>query len=185
MNPARLRQMQPALGERSPKATLIRALDGIGEAMSRVAVAIVALLAFPICYDVVARAIGRPTIWVFEITLYALGAGAFLANAAALKHGTHFRITILVKLFPRWRNRFDQLALLATLAFGLVLAVSGAMFAWQSFSEGVRSATLLSIPLFIPQSELALGGIALVVQSLSMLLAGSEPAPDEQGVRNG
>lgn len=164
---------------------MIRVLDGIGEAMSRVAVAIVALLAFPICYDVVARAVGHPTIWVFEITLYALGASAFLANAAALKHGAHFRITILLKLFPRWRKRFDQLALLATLAFGLVLAASGAMFAWQSFAEGVRSATLLSIPLFIPQSEIALGGFALVVQSLAMLLAGGYAELAEQGARDG
>jgi C4-dicarboxylate transporter, DctQ subunit len=181
MNPARVRTMQPALVQRPANATMIRVLDKMGEAMSRVAVAIVSLLAFPICYDVVARAVGHPTIWVFEITLYALGAAAFLANAAALKHGTHFRITILLKLFPRWRRRLDQLALLATLAFGLVLTASGAMFAWHSFAEGVRSATLLSIPLFIPQSELALGGFALVVQSLAMLLAGGYLEPVEQG----
>lgn len=160
---------------------MIRLLDCIGEAMNRVAIAIVALLAFPICYDVIARALGHPTIWVFEITLYALGAAAFLANAAALKHGAHFRITILVKLFPQWQRRFDQLALVVTLAFGLVLMVSGAIFAWQSFTDGVRSATLLSIPLFIPQSELALGGLALVVQSLAMLLAGGYADRVEQG----
>jgi TRAP-type C4-dicarboxylate transport system permease small subunit len=160
----------------------IRLLNAIGEAMNRVAVAIVALLAFPICYDVIARAIGHPTIWVFEVTLYALGASAFLANAAALRHGAHFRITILMKLFPAgWRRWFDRFALLATMAFGVVLAVSGAMFAWQSFADGVRSATLLSIPLFIPQSELALGGLALVTQSLAMLLSGgySDSTPTE------
>jgi C4-dicarboxylate transporter DctQ subunit len=174
--------MRPAIVERAAKATLVRLLNRMGEAMSHIAVAIVALLAFPICYDVVARAFGHPTIWVFEITLYALGAAAFLGNAAALKHGTHFRITILIKLFPEWRKRFDELALLVTLAFGLVLTVSGAMFAWQSFAEGVRSATLLSIPLFIPQSELALGGLALVVQSLAMLLGEGFPASAEQDV---
>jgi len=169
----RTRQLPSALIGRSPRVTVVRLLNAVGEAMNRIAVAIVAMLAFPICYDVIARALGRPTIWVFEVTLYALGASAFLANAAALRHGAHFRITILTKLFPpgcrRW---FDRFALLVTMAFGVVLAISGTMFAWQSFADGVRSATLLSIPLFIPQSELALGGLALVTQSLAMLLSG-------------
>jgi TRAP-type C4-dicarboxylate transport system permease small subunit len=167
--------MAPALVPGTARGIAIRLLNAIGEAMNRVAVGIVALLAFPICYDVVARALGHPTIWVFEVTLYALGASAFLANAAALRHAAHFRITVLLKLFPRWRGFFDRFALLVTLAFGLVLTVSGALFAWQSFVDGVRSATLLSIPLFIPQSEIALGGLALVTQSLAMLLANESP----------
>ena len=175
MNHARSRRIAPAIVQGSARAIAIGLLNAIGEAMNRVAVGIVALLAFPICYDVAARALGHPTIWVFEVTLYALGASAFLANAAALRHGAHFRITILVKLFPRWRRYLDQFALLVTLAFGMVLTVSGALFAWQSFVDGVRSATLLSIPLFIPQSELALGGLALVTQSLAMLLANEHP----------
>jgi TRAP-type C4-dicarboxylate transport system permease small subunit len=175
MNHARSRRIAPAPVDATARVATIRLLNAFGEAMNRVAVGIVALLAFPICYDVVARALGHPTIWVFEVTLYALGASAFLANAAALRQGAHFRITILVKLFPRWRRHFDRFALLVTLAFGLVLTVSGTLFAWQSFVDGVRSATLLSISLFIPQSELALGGLALVTQSLAMLLSNEYP----------
>lgn len=175
MKSAVLPETEPAIEKRTFAAMLVPILDRIGEVMNYIAVAIVSLLAFPICYDVVLRALGHPTIWVFEITLYALGASAFLANAAALKHGAHFRITLLSKVFPRCKKRLDQFALVVTLAFGIVLMVSGGMFAWQSFAAGVESTTLLSIPLFIPQSEMALGGLALVVQALSMLLTGGYP----------
>ncbi len=181
MKCANLQRTGETVADRTVRNLTIRILNWIGEMMNHIAVMVVSFLAFPICYDVVARAMGHPTIWVFEITLYALGASAFLANAAALKDGAHFRIAILSKLFPKLKKRIDQFALLVTLAFGVVLMVSGGMFTWRSFVDGVRSATLLSIPLYVPQSELVLGGLALVVQSLAMLLTGGYSDSPEDG----
>lgn len=150
----------------------IQGIEFICRIMDHIATAIVALLAFPICYDVIARSLGYPTIWVFETTLYALGASAFLANATTLKTGAHFRITLLGKVLPRFRPYLDGFALLVTLAFGLLLLVAGTGYAWESFSRGIESATLLSVPLYIPQSEIALGGFALTLQSVAILLSG-------------
>jgi len=174
-------QTEATAAARTFKSLVIRVLEWVGKVMNYIAIGIVSFLAFPICYDVIARALGHPSIWVFEITLYSLGASAFLANAAALKDGAHFRITFLSTLFPRLKKPLDHLALLTTLIFGVVLMLSGGMFAWQSFVDSVLSVSLLSLPLYIPQSELALGGLALAVQALAMLLKGGYPDLLENG----
>lgn len=102
---------------------LARRLERIGQAMSVAAVAVIAVLAFPIFYDTLARKAGAPTTWVFEVSQYALIAGSFLANAFALRQGNHFRVQLMFSLFPRWKRLLDDLALAATLAFGLVILV--------------------------------------------------------------
>lgn len=71
---------------------LARRLERIGQAMSVAAVAVIAVLAFPIFYDALARKAGAPTTWVFEASQYALITGSFLANAFALRQGNHFRV---------------------------------------------------------------------------------------------
>lgn len=147
-------------------------LETIGDLLGGVAAAIVMLLAVPVVYDAVARDFGHPTTWGFEVTLYALIAGAFLANAQALRHGNHFRVRVLIALFPRAARWFDWLAWGTTLVFGAVILVAGAMFVQYSYANDIRAPTLLGTPMWIPQSALPLGGLALVLQSAALLLGG-------------
>lgn len=149
-----------------------RFLEKIGDLLGVAAAAIMMLLAAPVIYDAVARDLGYPTIWGFEVTLYALIAGAFLANAQALKHGNHFRVRVLLTLFPRAAKYFDWLAWVTTLVFGAVIAGAGTMFVGYSYTNDIHAPTLLGTPMWIPQSALPLGGLALVLQSLALLLGG-------------
>lgn len=149
-------------------------LEQLGNALGHVSVAIIALLAFPVLYDVVARAAGHPTIWAFETTLYALIAGGFLANAYALKSGNHFRVKILLTLFPRYRTFFNRLSLIITFLFSVIIVVAGGMLAHYSFVNDIRSPTLLNTPQYLPELVIPLGGLALAVQSLSLLLSGRD-----------
>lgn len=136
---------------------------------------LVSILAFPIAYDAVARFLGHPTIWVFETTLYALIAAGFLTNGMALSKGAHFRITLLSHAFPAARRWLDRFSMLTTLAFALAFVYASARFALYSFEFDIRSNTLLSIPQFIPQLALPIGGLALGLQALAHLLEDSMP----------
>ncbi|TXF10968.1 TRAP transporter small permease subunit [Pelomicrobium methylotrophicum] len=146
--------------------------------LNGIAVLVTALLAFPIFYDALARKAGAPTTWVFEMSQYALITGSFLANASALKQGNHFRVQLMFSLFPRWKRLLDDLALAATLAFGLVVLVAGGMLTHYSFVNGIRSASIFSVPLYLPQMMVPLGGLALVLQALAMLVLRQVPAED-------
>lgn len=157
---------------------LAERLESIGRIMAWIGIAIVGILPFPIAYDAIARSMGRPTIWVFEVSLYGLIAAGFLTNALALTTGSHFRITILGHLFPRAKPWLDLFALLVTLAFALVLMYASLRFVHYSWSFGIRSNSLLSVPQFIPQLALPLGAVALALETISLLLRGRMPEHD-------
>jgi C4-dicarboxylate transporter DctQ subunit len=145
-----------------------RILGGVG-------IVLVGLLAFPVAYDAVARFLGHPTIWVFETTLYALIAAGFLTNGLALSTGSHFRITLLSQLFPGARRWLDRVAMFVTLVFAIAFTYASAQFVVYSFQFDIRSNTLLSIPQFLPQLALPVGGIALALQALGLLLTDQMP----------
>ena len=143
---------------------MMTAALGIMRALSRlltiVSIGLISLLAFPIIYDVVLRSAGHPTIWAFETTTYALIAGTFLANAHALRDGSHFRVTFMIGTFPNLKPYLDRFALLGSLVFGAALAVSGFDFVREAFVKGLRSPTLLHIPLYLPRLAIPPGAAA-------------------------
>lgn len=156
----------------------VRACLLICRAMTVVSVALVLLLAVPIAWDVVMRLFGRPTIWVFETTMYALIAAGFLANAAAMRTGAHFRVTVLMKAFPRYRRALNLFSLSMTLLFAVILTAAGCYFVWYCWANRIVSATLLEVPLWIPALALPLGGLALFLQTLVLLITGEEPSEE-------
>ncbi len=147
--------------------------------MTTVSMAVLLMLALPITYDATARAFGHPTIWVFEVSVYALIAAGFLANPVALRTGAHFRVTILHKLFPRLRRALDVFALLMTLLFSMLLIGTGFYFVWYAWHNHILSATMLEVPLWIPQLALPIGGVGLFLQTLALLLSGQSPGEEE------
>jgi C4-dicarboxylate transporter DctQ subunit len=149
--------------------------------MGWIGIALVGLLPFPIAYDAVARSFGHPTLWVFETTLYVLVAAAFLANGITLAGGAHFRITMLGHMWPRCRKVIDIVVLLVILAFALTLIFATAQFVAYSWANDIRSNTLLSVPQYLPELALPVGGLALTIQTLAQLLRGAMPGePDER-----
>lgn len=150
-------------------------LERLSMAFSWVSIGIIGLLAFPMIYDVVLRSFGHPTIWAFELTTYALIAGTFLGNAHALRDGKHFRVTFLIKTFPRARGFLNYFSVALTLLFGLLLVVAGGIFVEHAFVTHLRSPTLLNVPLYLPELAIPLGGVSLMTQALVNLLTGQFP----------
>lgn len=145
-------------------------LTRTGALLGYIAGAIIMFLTVPVVYSAIARDIGYPTNWGFEIMIYALITGAFLANAEALKSGNHFRVKAFLTLFPKAQIYLDALAWLATLIFGTIILIAGCKLSLYSYLNDIRAPTLLNTPIFIPQAAIPLGGLALMLQSLAYLV---------------
>ncbi len=159
-------------------AALERGCRWVCGAMGVVAMTIVALLALPITYDATMRTFGFPTIWVFEVSLYALIAAGFLANPLSLKTGAHFRVTILYRLIPGISKVLNIFAMLMTLTFAILIVWAGSYFVHYTWSNSIRSDSLFAVPLWIPILAIPIGGLGLFLQTLIMLLTGEEPGEE-------
>ncbi len=144
----------------------------IGRGMTFVSITLMIVLCLPITYEAVARAFNAPTIWVFETTLYAFIFLGFLGNALAVRSGAHFRVMILVGVFPKAKKYFDLTAQLFTLAFAVLIMASGSYFVWYALSGSILSATMLEIPMWIPQLSIPLGGLGLFLQTVVSMATG-------------
>ena len=146
----------------------------IGRIMTGISITMMLLLAIPVAFEAVMRSFGYPTIWVFETTLYTFVFLGFLGNALAVQSGAHFRVTMIADLFPKFRKHFDLVANLSVLLFSILIISSGSYFVWYSWSNSVVSATLLEIPMWIPQLAIPLGGLGLFLQTLVVISDGGE-----------
>jgi TRAP-type C4-dicarboxylate transport system permease small subunit len=158
---------------------MISAAKAVGRAMTAVSIALMVLLCIPITYEAIARAFGAPTIWVFETTLYAFVFLGFLGNALAVQSGAHFRVTLLIDVFPQSGRIFDAIAHLSTLAFAMLIMATGSYFVWYSWSNGILSATLLEVPLWLPQLAIPLGGLGLFLQTLVTMADGAGESAEQ------
>ncbi len=150
----------------------VRTLDATGKLMTGCSVVLMIVLALPIVYDALLRALGYPTIWVFETTLYAFIVIGFLGNALAVKRGAHFRVTILAQVFPRAKPALDLISNVSVLLFALLVISSGLYFAWYSWSNTIVSSTLLEVPLWIPNLAIPIGGLGLLLQTVVQMCCG-------------
>ncbi len=155
---------------------MISFIRSIGRIMTAVSIVLMIALCIPVTYEAVARAFNSPTIWVFETTLYAFVFLGFLGNALAVQTGAHFRVTLLIELFPTRRRLSDLFAQFMTLAFAALIIASGIYFMWYSISNKIVSATLLEVPLWIPQLAIPLGGLGLFLETLVQMITGEGPA---------
>ncbi|AKH19794.1 TRAP transporter small permease [Sedimenticola thiotaurini] len=154
---------------------MISLAQKIGQVMTAISVTLMILLCIPIAYEAIARSFNAPTVWAFETTLYAFIFLGFLGNALAVQKGAHFRVTLLLELFPNKRHVFDRISEIATLLFALLIISSGIYFMWYSITNEIVSATLLEVPLWIPQLAIPLGGLGLFLQTLVQMTNGEPP----------
>lgn len=128
------------------------------------------VLPMPVLYEVIMDQLGKPPVWVFETTGYAILMIAFTASGYGLHTGHHFRVALLSQKFPCLAQPLALLSGLLEAAFGLMLAIAGWNMAHTSWVQGLRSDTLLAVPQFWPQLALPIGGVAMLLQGLSHLL---------------
>lgn len=158
---------------------MISVFRAISRILGIVSVVLVTILCLPICYEALLRAADQPTIWVFEVTLYAFIFLGFLGNTVAVRKNAHFRVTVITKIFPTMRRFFDLLSNFMASLFALLIVGSGCYFVWYSIENEIVSATLLEIPMWIPQLAIPLGGLGLLLETIIQIIEGAPQDEDE------
>jgi TRAP-type C4-dicarboxylate transport system permease small subunit len=135
-----------------------------------------------ICVLVVAQVVGRlfgvlvPS--ADEFAGYCLAASSFLALGYALRSNSHIRVTLVLTRLPGARRVLEIVCAFGGLAISGYLTYYTLEMIWFSFSFGDVTQGLVPIPLWIPQSGMAVGvmvlTLAFLVDAVS-LLRGREP----------
>lgn len=102
---------------------------------------------------------------------YTLAAGSFLALAAALRHGDHIRVSLLIQ---RLHGRARWWAEVFCLAVASLLSGYFAWFAanlvWGSYKFNDISQNVDATPLWIPQLSMAIGLAGLFIAFVEQLV---------------
>lgn len=121
--------------------------------------------------NIAGRMVGYSMAGVDAYAGYTLAAGSFLAMAAALRHGDHIRVTLIIQRLtgrPRWWVEVFCLAV-ATLLSGYFAYFAGKLV-WGSYVFHDVSQNIDATPLWIPQLSMAVGLAALFLAFLEELI---------------
>jgi len=143
---------------------LYTALGGLG------ALFILATLTIEVV-NIIGRLVGYSMAGVDAYAGYTLAAGSFLALAAALRHGDHIRVTLIIQRLtgrPRWWIEVFCLAV-ATFLSGYFAYFAGKLV-WGSYVFNDVSQNVDATPLWIPQLSMAVGLAALFLAFLEELI---------------
>ena len=130
------------------------------------------LMMFIIGYNVLMRHVfDDPTIWADEVSCYLLVGITFLGAAYTLTVDGHVRIETLVdRLRPKTRKWSEFVTDVLSLVFLVIFARQAYWLVKDSYVSVKISATLLRIPLYLPQLLLAAGLTWLCLQLLAHIL---------------
>jgi len=107
-----------------------------------------------------------------EIAGFMLAGTSFLALPYALRHATHIRVSLFIqRMGPRGRQISDVWSFL----IGFILISWLAYYAWElvleSYEYGDLSTGLIAVPIWIPQTTLALGTTLMAISLLDGLIS--------------
>ena len=139
---------------------LTRVIDAAGA----LAGAFVFAIFFVMLAATVMRTLGMRTGGTDDVVSWMTAAAAIFGLAHTYRHGDFVRVTLLLEsLGPRARHVFELLSLgIATLFTGYV-AWSVTLYVLDSRTFGDMAGGLVVIPIWIPQSSLAIGSFLLFV----------------------
>lgn len=133
-------------------------LDWLYKLSGIMAAILLICIALLIIAQIVARFIGQIVPDANEIAGYCMAGSTFLALAYTLREGEHIRVTMIINHLPKLYSRLLEIFTLAAatvltgyFAYYLILMV------WQTYQYGEVSQGHIPMPLWIPQSSLAIG----------------------------
>jgi TRAP-type C4-dicarboxylate transport system permease small subunit len=159
-----------------------RALDGLERVlMVLCGVAISGFTVTVIC-DVVTRTLGRPWLWLQEVTMTFFIYGVFIGTAAATRRSDHLYLAALAEsMTGRKRLAFETFNRLVMLAVALAMVYYG----YLNFLDGFRSLRMPSMtPLASLYAAIPLCGVLVALFTVEQLVNGWKNGfadPDAKG----
>ncbi len=130
-----------------------------------------ALIAAIILAQIALRLVGRQIPSADDFAAWALSASIFLALPATLRHGAHIRVTSLRQVMPDGMGHVADIAASAVATALMSWAAwSISVFVWQSYRFGEVSQGIVAVPLWIPQSAMAVGSVLFALAFLERLV---------------
>lgn len=122
-------------------------------------------MAFSITVDVFMRyALGRPTIWITEVSTYLFLYVIYLATAFALQQGTHIKVTFFLGLFGGKAQRIIELVTsILAIAFTAVLLWQTSEMTWSAYKGNWTSPTMLNAPYMYIHGIMVIGSFLLLL----------------------
>ncbi|MCV6638151.1 TRAP transporter small permease [Candidatus Albibeggiatoa sp. nov. NOAA] len=127
-------------------------LSGVAAAILLVCIALL------IIAQIVTRFIGQIVPDANEIAGYCMAGSTFLALAYTLRAGGHIRVTMIINHLPKAYSRLLEIFTLGVASFLTgYFAYYLTLMVWQTYEYGEVSQGHIPMPLWIPQSTLAIG----------------------------
>lgn len=133
------------------------------------AMAMVCAMFIIVTYDVVLRYFfNNPTIWVMELSGYAMALSVTLAAAFTLKEGGHVIVDVVVmRLSKKTRAIMDIVGLLLSEIYVVIFSYQAIMMALKARQYNWHEQTVLGSPLFPYQLIFSLGGFILALMVIA------------------
>ena len=124
------------------------------------------LMGLMLCYEVVCRYFFKaPTIWAQETSIYLFIWTMLAGSAYTLQKGKHVRIDLLIEhLSQRTQHILEMITSFVGMAFCAIVSWQAYEMIAASVGYCKVSATLLRVPMWIPQMALLLGFVLLTFQ---------------------
>ena len=147
-----------------------RSLDGLERVLMVLCGVCLAAFSASVLADVVTREIGRPWLWLQEVTSAWFTYGIFCGTAVAVRRHDHLQLSALTDAMSgRTRMVFEVLTRGVVLAVGLALVV----FGWQNFLSGFNSFRMPSMkPIAYLYWPIPVCGALIALFSLEQIVNG-------------
>lgn len=125
-------------------------------------------VAFFVFYEVVCRyGFGSPTIWVMDISIYAIIWSVFLGTAHTMRRKGHVMVDVLTMKLPRpWRRTIELIIHLLILVLAVFLTAASAKSCWSAYRMKELTFSALYLPLYYPLSAIPAGMALLVLEEM-------------------
>ena len=130
--------------------------------------------------NVLGRQIGVAFRSADEFAGYCMSASAFLGLAATFKSRMHVRVTLLSdRLGPVWKSRLENGCLVLAVALLSYLCWHVCFMTYESWDFDEKTPGLIPLPLWLPQTGMAIGLFALNLCFIEALWHSLRGRPDD------
>lgn len=149
--------------------SFIKAVSSLTIFFGIVAAALIGAAILIVCQMVFLRyGLNASTTWQTDVVTYALVAATLLGSPYVLREGGHVTIDLIWEAAsPQQRRWLGVISNLGTLAFAVILAITGGKFFWEAWEGNWVSETVAEIPLWIPYLSMPIGFGMLALQSVA------------------
>jgi TRAP-type C4-dicarboxylate transport system permease small subunit len=146
----------------------INKLSWLGETLAEIGTCVLAVV---VIWGVVLTYVFKSSdIFSVEMSEYLLVFICFVSIPYILREGRHVRVDALVQLLsPKSRWRVELIASILAMGFCVLVVWKAAGVTLLNYQRGFRSASLVSLPLWIPYLIITLGFLILSLQYIVVI----------------